>query len=562
MKRTILVSSTVIAFLWPACAQARIVYYEVIDLGTLGGDESVAYSINNVGQVVGVALNSQGDPRACLFDPTGGGNNIELGTLGGDEGEALCINDAGQIVGWAQNGQGWERATLFDPAGAGNNLDLGTLGGDYSWAGSINDAGQIVGCAENSGYDVWATLFDPAGARNNLDLGTLGGDWSEAYSINDAGQIVGWAQNSENDLRATLFDPTGAGNNVDLGTLGGDDSWAECINEAGRIVGTADNNQGWPRATLFDHTGAGSNIDLGTLGGNWSEAYSINEAGQIVGSAENWQGYSRAALFAPTGSGNNIDLNSLKVPNSGWTLECAYDINGFGWIVGKGVNPQGEEHAFLLVPEPATFGCSGWGYCALGNAAGALSFICYTLWRYWEGVRRGKMMKKLMIMSAVLAMATAANAGLVLDPPWLDWSMSFNIQTDPIDVADVQQAVFVAVRGDFGLDAGTMVYGGDLSAITDLTGLDPDLTAAVEAVLGEAPTRIDLVEFFDSTATPPDVIGVLASYRVTAGPCAPSEIVLLNSNLEVLSTVNIPEPGAFILLGLGILCLRRRSRRS
>ena len=171
-------------------------------------------------------------------------------------------------------------------------------------------------------------------------------------------------------------------------------------------------------------------------------------------------------------------------------------------------------------------------------------------------------MKKLMIMLAVLAMATTANAGLVLYPPWLDGAMGFNIQTDPIDVADVQQAVFVVVYGGFGLDAGTMVYGGDLSGITDMTGLDPDLTAAIEAVLGEPPTRIDFLEFFDSTATPPDVIGILASYRVTALPCVQSEIVLLNSNLEVLSTVNIPEPGAFILLGLGILCLRRRSRRS
>ena len=172
------------------------------------------------------------------------------------------------------------------------------------------------------------------------------------------------------------------------------------------------------------------------------------------------------------------------------------------------------------------------------------------------------MMKKLMIILAVLAMAPAANAGLVLYPPWLDGAMGFNIQTDPIDVADVQQAVFVVVRGGFGLDAGTMVYGGDLSGITDFTGADPDLTARVEAVLGEPATRIDYIEFFDSTATPPAVIGVLASYGVTAVPCVQSEIVLLNSNLEVLSTVNIPEPGAFILLGLGILCLGKRSRGS
>jgi hypothetical protein len=169
--------------------------------------------------------------------------------------------------------------------------------------------------------------------------------------------------------------------------------------------------------------------------------------------------------------------------------------------------------------------------------------------------------KQLMITLAVLAMAAVANAGLVLYPPWLHGVTTLNIQTDPIDVADVQQAVFVVVGGGgTALDRGTMVYGGDLSAITDFTGLDPDLTARVEAVLGEAATRIDLVEFFDSTATPPDVIGVLASYGVTVGPSGPTQIVLLNSDLEVLT--RIPEPGTVGLLGLGILCLRRRGRRS
>jgi hypothetical protein len=171
------------------------------------------------------------------------------------------------------------------------------------------------------------------------------------------------------------------------------------------------------------------------------------------------------------------------------------------------------------------------------------------------------MMKKLMIMLAVLAMATAANASLVLYPRW-PHSWGFNIQTDPIDVADVQQAVLLAVGGGGGgLDAGTMLYGGSLSAITDVTGLDPDLTAGVEAVLGEAATRIDLIELFDDTATPPDVIGVLVNYAVTYGPSGPTPVLLLNYDLEVMSSAIIPEPGAFILLGLGVLCLRIRSRR-
>jgi len=201
---------------------------------------------------------------------------------------------------------------------------------------------------------LWPACAQAAIVYEVIDLGTLGGDESLAYCINDAGQIVGEAMNNKGDSHATLFDPTGAGNNLDLGTLGGRDSWAWSINDVGQIVGYVENSQGdlvFRRATLFDPTGAGNNIDLGTLVGyQYSSAISINNAGQIVGEAEDTEGNYRATLFDPTGAGNNIDLNILIDPASGWMLISASDINNSGWIVGQGINPQGESHAFLLVP--------------------------------------------------------------------------------------------------------------------------------------------------------------------------------------------------------------------
>ena len=236
--------------------------------------------------------------------------NIDLGTLEGDTSGASCINNAGQIIGWADNSQNWERATLFDATGASKNIDLGAL----------------------PGYQ-----------------------YSSADSLNDAGQIVGKSRDSQGSYRATLFDPTGAGNNIDLGTIAGYEcSYTNSINNAGQIVGYAlDWNFGTTAAILFDPTGTGKNIQLGTLGVyEGSSASSINNAGQIVGYAKNSQGLDRATLFDPTGAGNNIDLNTLIDAASGWTLTSANDINNSGWIVGRGINPQGQEHAFLLVPKP------------------------------------------------------------------------------------------------------------------------------------------------------------------------------------------------------------------
>jgi probable HAF family extracellular repeat protein len=333
-------------------------YRPVIDLGTLAGHNcSVAYSINDNGQIVGYSGDpgSTGEPRACLFDPTGGGANINLGGLGGDYwGEARYINNNGQVVGYADNSSGasgYGRPCLFDPTGGGANTDLGTFGGSVGQARCINNSGQIVGWGCDSSNYLHACLFDPTGGGANTDL--LG---RFASSINDSGQIVG------DSLRACLFDPSGGGANINLGTLGRFYSEALSINNSGQIVGCAENSAGKQHACLFDPTGGGNNIDL-EPGGVYSPsfAFSINDSGQIVGFLGPSAQVGRACLFDPTGQGNNIDLNTLIDPSSGWTLTGAYSINNNGWIVGYGTNPDGYGHAFLLTPEPTTLLLLGFG---------------------------------------------------------------------------------------------------------------------------------------------------------------------------------------------------------
>ena len=171
------------------------------------------------------------------------------------------------------------------------------------------------------------------------------------------------------------------------------------------------------------------------------------------------------------------------------------------------------------------------------------------------------MMKKLLIMLAVLAMATVANAALVLDPVEATMATGLNIQTDPIDVAASQQALFLAVGGGGGaIDAGTVLYTGNLSLIEDYTGVDPELDAAVEAVIGEAATRIDFITLFDGTDIQPPLIGVAVSYAVTRDADTVTPVYLLNGDtLEIMNSATIvPEPVTIALLGLGGLFLRRR----
>src|SRR5437773_10937975 len=69
----------------------------MIDLGTLGGNYSNPYGINNLRQIVRYSYTPSFQMHAFLW--TQGGGMIDSGTLGGNYSNAYGINNLGQIVG-------------------------------------------------------------------------------------------------------------------------------------------------------------------------------------------------------------------------------------------------------------------------------------------------------------------------------------------------------------------------------------------------------------------------------------------------------------------------------
>src|SRR5918993_1173097 len=166
-------------------AQASSPAYTVTDLGTLGGNYSYAYDINESGQVVG-----DSDGHAFLYDNGQMKNLGVLASLGGSS-EAHGINDNGKVTGVSsaddpERGPGSvQHAFLYDSSQPNSQMqDLGYYPGNYpsSYGYAINNSDQIAGVTNG----VRANLYQ--GGQWH-DLG--GGYQSYAYDINDSGAVVG-----------------------------------------------------------------------------------------------------------------------------------------------------------------------------------------------------------------------------------------------------------------------------------------------------------------------------------------------------------------------------------
>ncbi len=340
------------------------------DLGTLpGGTNSFGIAINSPGAIAGISENGAIDPVTGVADFVAtvwrNGQILDLGTFGGSFSLPNAINDRGQAAGGAEN-------TIPDPFNFGSLLglpsptqwhatvwqhgsmqDLGTLGdGLDSFAQFVNQRGQAAGISFTNSIvnpETGIPTVDPFFWENGqmVDVGTLGGAFGTVSALNNRGQVTGTSDvtRDETVFHAFLWE---RGQLQDLGTFGGDFSFAHWIDDSGEVVGGATTrNNGLLRAARWKD---GHVTNLGTLNGDpCSFAVGSNSRGQIVGNS--FSGNCDDSHPFLWENGRIVDLNALIPPNSGLVLHETQYINERGEITGAGFLANGDEHAFLLIPQ-------------------------------------------------------------------------------------------------------------------------------------------------------------------------------------------------------------------
>jgi len=336
------------------------------DLGTLGGTVSQAFMVNDQGQVVGVAANAVPDPyasglgsctswncwtvttqqRAFLWE---GGALQDLGTLGGNDAVAYFVNAGGQVAGVSYTNTTPNSTTGLPTQepflwGHGSMVGLGSLGGTWGVAYSLNSRGQVAGNSNVAGDQFWHAFFWDRGVLT--DLGTLGGDISYGAWLNDAGNVVGGSLLAgDQDEHAFLWRHAAM---TDLGTVSGDSlSVAFGINAGGQVVGCSGSSETGACLHAFLWENGGPMVDLNALVEPPSNlqllwGYAVADSGEILAYGTLPNGDIRIAVLVPDGDCDSnceariaaSESNRATAAQSGQNSNALVSGKGAAWRLG------------------------------------------------------------------------------------------------------------------------------------------------------------------------------------------------------------------------------------
>ncbi|MBP0639724.1 PKD domain-containing protein [Cupriavidus sp. AcVe19-6a] len=305
--------------------------YSVVNLTANGW--AVDKGINSTGQVAFRDWNGSGSEHAKFYD---GSAIHDIGTLGGQYSIAGPLNDNGQIIGYSDPGDGQAHAFIWSLSTGITDIH-GTSGTvNSSFGTAISNSGHVVGF--HVGSSVHAFSWTQAGGK--VDLGSLSGSglWSVANSVNGLGQLVGNSMDANGIMHSIFWSqPTGI---VSLDLLGGQYSRAIAINDAGLVTGISTTGIGYGQHA-YTWTQAGGINDIDTLSGSFgfSAPIALSNAGHVVG------------YYAPPGAHSHAFVwtaqSGMESVGENYLYSFARAVNDSGHVVGHVVDSNSNTHAFV-----------------------------------------------------------------------------------------------------------------------------------------------------------------------------------------------------------------------
>jgi probable HAF family extracellular repeat protein len=195
------------------------------DLGTLSGHNSQGNAINLSGQVAGASNTSKGGTDATLWTGKKASDLGALAPLAGSYSIAYGINDSGQVVGsWGTNAS--SQPFLYSNGAITALPEPSDFTASGCQARGINNTGQIAGICADANGNGHLVRWSNGTVTDLGSVGSIGGvENIENMSMSNNGQIAGWAA-------------TGTAFVYSNGTITNPSNfWPNAINDNGVMVG-------------------------------------------------------------------------------------------------------------------------------------------------------------------------------------------------------------------------------------------------------------------------------------------------------------------------------------
>ncbi len=247
--------------------------YDFQEIDFPGATETLAYSLNDLGVVVGQYTDGQGNGHGFTYSKRNGYKSFDYpgAVLTG----GFSINNLGNIVGIYIDTNGVQHGFLL----AGNHfVPLNVPGAVNTNALGINDQGNIVGVYDNGDPAVQIGFVLKNGHYTTIENPLAPPMQTQLNDINDCGQIVGVYTDTAGMLRGFLLDQ-GKFTPIDfpdttVGTI------PYGINQhgqiSGRYLGGSGGNEGF---VLLK----GDYEPIAVPGSSQTAGEQINDAGQVAG---------------------------------------------------------------------------------------------------------------------------------------------------------------------------------------------------------------------------------------------------------------------------------------